>query len=101
MSDWTYKMTVNLVTGDVQHAWRKSTHTASGHKVLYSVDLRHGQYYWSANIMIANRPDLSRMAYGMYAATPHSLSVAKMRATKLGKAALKAAQTPRHLTRAA
>lgn len=100
MSEWTYTMHVNLITSAVQHTWRKTTHTATGHKVLYSVDLRGGRYYWSANIMIAHRPDLSRIAYGMYAVTPYSLACAKSRATRLGRAALKAAKTPRHLTRA-
>lgn len=98
---WVLKTYRNDITGEVRKTWRKSTHTAAGHKVLYEVYELAGRFYWSANILVKNRPDLSRLAYGTYAATPHSLSFAKMRATRLGKAALKAAQTPRHLTRAA
>lgn len=101
MSEWTEKTYVNEFTGAVRKTWRKSTDTAAGHKVLYEVYELDGRYYWSANIMIKHRPDLSRLAWGTYAVTPQSLSFAKMRATRLGKAAIKAAQTPRHLTRAA
>jgi hypothetical protein len=100
-NDWVLKTYKNEWTGEERQTWRKSTHTASGHKVLYEVYELGGRFYWSANILIKNRPDLSRIAYGTYAATPYSLSAAKSRATRLGKAALNAAKTPRHLTRAA
>lgn len=98
---WTKTTHANQWTGDTQDIWRASTHTAAGHVVHYQVYENGGRYYWSANILIKHRPDLSALAYGTYAVTPYSLSFAKMRATRLGKAALKAAQTPRHLTRAA
>lgn len=101
MSDWTPRTYVNEWTGEERKTWRKSTRTAGGSAVLYEVYELGGRYYWSANIRIANRPDLSRIAYGMYAATPQALAFAKMRATRLGKAALKAARTPRHMMRAA
>lgn len=98
---WTKTTHANQWTGDTQDIWRATTRTAGGHVVHYQVYENGGRYYWSANIMIMNRPDLSTLAYGTYAVTPYSLSFAKMRATRLGKAALKAAQTPRRLTRAA
>lgn len=101
MSDWTKKTYANAWTGEVRQTWRKSTHTGAGHKVMYEVYELDGRYYWSANIMIAHRPDLTRLAHGVYAVTPYSLRAAKMRATQVGKAALKAAQSPRQLTRAA
>lgn len=101
MYGWTEKTYTNEWTGAERKTWRKSTYTASGHKVLYEVYELAGRFYWSANILIKNRPDLSRLAYGTYAATPYSLSAAKSRATKLGRAALKAENSPRHLTRAA
>lgn len=101
MTDWVSKTYRNDITGEERRTWRKSTRTGAGHKVLYEVYELAGRYYWSANVMIVNRPDLSRLAYGVYAVTPYSLSFAKMRATRLGKAALTAAKTPRHLTRAA
>ncbi len=99
--DWTAHTYINDLTGAQRKVWRKSTYTANGHKVLYEVYELAGRYYWSANILIAYRPDLSRMAYGMYAVTPYSLSTAKCRATRFGRAALKAAKIPRHMARAA
>lgn len=101
MSEWIETQHANQWTGATQAIWRKSTHTAAGHMVHYQVYETGGRYYWSSNIMIRNRPDISQLAYGTYAVTPYSLSAAKSRATRTGKAALKAAQTPRHLTRAA
>lgn len=101
MSDWTAHTYVNDITGAERKTWRKSTHTAAGHTVHYEVYELDGRYYWSANILIKFRPDLSAMAYGTYAVTPHSLAVAKRRASQLGKKALRAARIPRHLTRAA
>lgn len=101
MSKWIENTYVNDITGVTRKTWRKSTYTANGHKVLYEVYELAGRYYWSANIMIAYRPDLSRLAYGTYAATPQALAVAKARATRLGKDALRASKTRRHLARAA
>lgn len=101
MSEWNEQVRVNDITGAVQSIWRKTTRTAGGHIVQYQVYKTGGRYYWSANILIKNRPDLMQMAYGTYAATPQALAVAKMRATRIGNAALRAAQTPRHLIRAA
>lgn len=101
MNHWYLKTYINNWTGEQREVWRKSTYTANGHKVLYEVYELDGRYYWSANIAIKHRPDLSVLAHGTYAVTPYSLSAAKGRATRLGKAALKAAQMPRHLIRAA
>lgn len=55
-----------------------------------------GRLYWSANIYIAYRPDLSRLAFGTYPAIPGALPVAKARATRLAKAAIKASNRHRH-----
>lgn len=99
-SKWSEKTYVSEFTGAERKTWRKSTYTANGHKVLYEVYELDGRYYWSANIMIAYRPDLSQMAYGTYPVTPYSLAVAKTRATRAGTKALRAARMPRHLTRA-
>jgi hypothetical protein len=52
-----------------------------------------GRIYWSANIYVAFRPDLSRLAYGSYADVPGALAVAKMRASRLAIAALRDAET--------
>lgn len=101
MSEWVEKTYVNDITGATRKTWRKSTETAAGHRVLYEVYELAGRYYWSANIMIAHRPDLSQLAHGTYAATPQALAVAKMRASVLGVTALRASQTRRHLIRAA
>jgi len=101
MNDWQETVHTNQWTGAEQRIWRKTTRTAGGHVIQYQVYELAGRYYWSANGLIMHRPDLSRMVWGMYAVTPYSLSFAKMRATRLGKAMLKAAQTPRRLTRAA
>lgn len=101
MSEWIEKTHVNDYTGATQQIWRKTTRTGAGHIVQYQVYETGGRYYWSANILVKNRPDLTHMAYGTYAATPQALAVAKMRASRCGMAALRAAQQPRHLTRAA
>lgn len=101
MSEWYETVHANQWTGAEQRIWRKTTRTAGGHVVQYQVYETGGRWYWSANGLIMHRPDLSRLAYGTYAATPQGLAVAKMRATRIGKAMLKAAKTPRHLTRAA
>ncbi len=101
MTDWVAKTYRNDITGAERKTWRKSTHTAAGHKVLYEVYELAGRYYWSANVIIVNRPDLSRLAWGTYAVTPYSLGVAQARATRIGKKALTAAKTPRHMARAA
>jgi hypothetical protein len=55
-----------------------------------------GRIYWSANIYIAFRPDLSRLVYGRYAAVPGALAVAKMRASRIALDALRKAETRRH-----
>lgn len=104
MSDrfgWIAETYTNDLTGAERKTWRRTVYTAAGHKVHHEVYELAGRYYWSANIMIMNRPDLSRIAYGVFAVTPQSLSFAKGRATRIGNAALKAAKTPRHMARAA
>jgi len=52
-----------------------------------------GRIYWSANIYVAFRPDLSRLAYGTYAAVPGALAVAKMRASRIALDTLRRAET--------
>lgn len=40
------------------------------------------RYQWSVHIVVVNRPDLSKMAYGSVAATQYALPVAKMLASR-------------------
>lgn len=91
MHTWTTKRYENNLTGAVRTVYRKVMADANGTHVYVEVYELGGRFYWSANIHIANRPDLSRMAYGTYAAIPRALSVAKARATRLGNNALRAA----------
>jgi hypothetical protein len=64
--------------------------TARTYSQVYELD---GRIYWSANIYVAFRPDLSRLEYGTYAAVPGALAVAKMRASRLALNALRKAET--------
>lgn len=91
MDTWATKRHENNLTGVVRTIHRKVMADANGTHVYVEVYELGGRLYWSANIRIANRPDLSRMAYGMYAAIPGALAVAKARATRLGNEALRAA----------
>lgn len=56
------------------------------------------KYQWSANIVVAHKPKLSRIVFGSFAVTPHSLPVAKMLASRRAMKTIRAVEP---LTRAA
>jgi hypothetical protein len=91
MKTWTAKRYENNITGETRTVYRKVVADFGGRHIYVEVYERGGRFYWSANIRIANRPDLSRMAYGTYAAIPGALSVAKARASRIAGNALRAA----------
>lgn len=91
MSTWTEKRYVNEWTGETRTVWRKVIAASERQHVYVEVYRLGGRLYWSANIQIANRPELSRMAYGTYAAVPGALAVAKGRASRIAGDALRAA----------
>lgn len=102
MMQWRQITQINEWTGAVSVRYVAVEQTADRRaRVYFQVYELGGRYYWSANIMIAHRPDLSRIAYGTYAAIPGALGVAKMRASRLGLAALRSCCAPWNLTRAA
>lgn len=74
----------------VRHLRKYSNHedAARVYSQIYELD---GRIYWSANIYIPFRPDLSRLAYGTYAAIPGAMAVAKMRASRLAMDTLRKA----------
>lgn len=82
--NWRAEIKDNLWTGTTDARHLAHVSTSDGKARAYLEVHRVGErYYWTANIIVVNRPDLSHVAYGMYAVTPRSLSVAKMRASKL------------------
>lgn len=97
--NWYTDTTVNTWTGQTRtRHLRKFTAADDTARVYAEVYVLAGRVYWSANIHIPNRPDLSRIAYGTYAATPRGISVAKARASRLALATLRKAD---QFTRAA
>lgn len=91
MNTWTVKRHENSFTGEVRTIHRKIMANANGTHVYVEVYELGGRFYWSSNIRVANRPDLSRWAYGTYAAIPGALSIAKARASRIAGDALRAA----------
>lgn len=87
-NEWTGKTKIRHL-----RQYSNDAKTARTYSQVYELA---GRIYWSANIYVAFRPDLSRLAYGTYAAVPGALAVAKMRASRLALDALRKAQTRRH-----
>jgi hypothetical protein len=89
---WNTEVKVNPVTGAerVRHL-RKFTADEDRARVYTEVYHLGGRLYWSAHVHIPYRPDLSKLAFGMYADVPGALAVAKMRATRHAKTALRKA----------
>lgn len=100
--EWQQLDEPNEWTGEVSTRYVAQVNTADKHSRAYlQVYEVGGRWYWSANIIVVNRPDLSRIAYGTYAAIPSALGVAKMRASRLALAALRTRHVKQSLTRAA
>lgn len=91
-TQWQRVEELNEWTGNikVRHLRKYSDHedAARVYSQIYELD---GRIYWSANIFIPFRPDLSRLAYGTYAAIPGAMAVAKMRASRLAMDTLRKA----------
>ena len=94
VNTWEAVEEVNEWTGEVKtrhlRHYSNDAKTARTYSQVYELA---GRIYWSANIYVANRPDLSRLAYGTYAAVPGALAVAKMRASRFALDALRKAET--------
>jgi hypothetical protein len=94
VNTWEAVEETNAWTGEVKtrhlRYYSNDAKTARTYSQVYELA---GRIYWSANIYVAFRPDLSRLAYGTYAAVPGSLVVAKMRASRLALDALREAET--------
>ncbi len=91
MPTWYATDYENEFTGKVTTVHRKIMSNDDRAHVYVEVYELGGRYYWTASIRVRFRPDLSRLCYGMYAAIPGALAVAKARATRLGNNALRAA----------
>jgi hypothetical protein len=99
MTNWQQLDELNEWTGKVRtrHIMQINTSDRTGRAYL-EVHRVGDRYQWSTHIMVVNRPDLSRMAYGSVAVTPHSLPVAKMLASRRAFKTIRAVEP---LTRAA
>ena len=99
MIKWRKLEELNEWTGEVQVRYvaqvNTSDRTGRAYLQVFAVD---GRWYWSANLVVAYKPEQSYIAYGMYAVTPYSLPVAKMAAARR---ALKTIRIVEPLTRAA
>lgn len=94
VNTWTTVEEVNEWTGGVKtRHLRHYSNEARTNRTYSQVYELAGRIYWSANIYVAFRPDLSRLAYGTYAAVPGALAVAKMRASRIALDALRKAET--------
>jgi hypothetical protein len=94
VNTWEAVEETNAWTGEVKtrrlRHYSNDARTNRTYSQVYELD---GRIYWSANIYVAFRPDLSRLVYGHYAAVPGALAVAKMRASRLALDALRKAET--------
>jgi hypothetical protein len=80
---WTKLEELNEWTGEVRVRYiAEVTTTDRTGRAYLQVHEIGGKWYWSANIIVAHKPKLTKMAYGTYAVTPHSLAVAKGRASR-------------------
>jgi hypothetical protein len=83
MMKWTRLDELNEWTGEVRTRYIAEVTTSDrvgrAYLQVHEVD---GRWYWSANMVVAHKPKMTRMAYGTYAVTPYSLSVAKMTAMR-------------------
>ena len=92
--DWITEQKINLWTGETQVRYLADVKTSDERGRAYLEVRRIGdKYQWSVHIVVVNRPDLSRMAYGSIAATPHSLPVAKMLASRRALKTIRAAES--------
>jgi hypothetical protein len=91
---WQKVEETNAWTGEVKtrhlRHYSNDEKTARTYSQVYELA---GRIYWSATIYVSYRPDLSRVAYGTYAAVPGALAVAKMRASRLALDAIRKAET--------
>lgn len=99
MVKWKKLEELNEWTGETQvrHIAEVKTTDRVGRAYLQVMQVGD-KYQWSANIIVAHKPKLTRYAYGMYAVTPWSLPVAKMRAMSCAFQTIRAVEP---LTRAA
>lgn len=101
MSDWTEKTYTNNLTGEQRRVWRRRVMLNNGSSAYMEVYRLGGRLYWSANVHVDYRPDLSRLSYGTYPAIPSALAVAKAHTSRIAGKALRAARKPRGFDRAA
>lgn len=99
MIKWQRLEELNEWTGEVKVRYIAQVNTSDHNGRAYlQVHEVGGKWYWSANIIVAHKPKLTRYAFDTLAVTPHSLAVAKMLASRR---ALKTIRAVEPLTRAA
>jgi len=95
--EWEAVTKVNEFTGKVSTRHLRIFATDDRESRVYTqVYELDGRYYWSANIYVAFRPDLTRLVTGRYAAVPGALAVAKQRASRCALESIRASRTRRH-----
>lgn len=96
---WQRVEELNEWTGEVRVRYLAQVNTSdrTGRAYLQVHEIG-GRWYWSANIVVAHKPKLTKYAHGSYAVTPYSLAVAKGRAMRR---ALKTIRDVEPLVRAA
>lgn len=93
-SKWDTVTKVNEWTGATRTRHLRFFATADKRARVYAeVYQLNGRLYWTANIHVPFRSDLSHIAYGTYAATSGGMAAAKMRASRLALAAIRKAET--------
>jgi hypothetical protein len=99
MMKWTKLEELNEWTGEVRVRYIAEVTTSDRNARAYlQVHEIGGRWHWSANIIVAHRPDLTRYAFDTIAATRYALPVAKMLASRR---ALRTIRAMEPLTRAA
>jgi hypothetical protein len=94
VNTWEIVEETNMWTGEVKTRYlRHYSNDAKTARTYSQVYELAGRIYWSANIYVAFRPDLSRLVHGTYAAVPGALAVAKMRASRFALDALRKVET--------
>lgn len=71
---------------------RQINEAADWHRAYLQIQELDGRFYWSSNVLVAHRPDLSQLAYGMMETREHTLEEAKAKATETAYKILRKAE---------
>lgn len=89
--EWQRVEELNAWTGETKVRYlRKFSDRADLNRTYAQIYELDGRLYWSVNIYVAYRPDLTRLVSGTLAATPRALAVAKGCASRKANRAIRA-----------